>query len=117
MKAVDNSTETPLNTMVQTGIGADLAWVSGPVEAAFSAMVNGPVAPAVPAATIGERLSRIDLSAGEGLQSAIGEAAALMADGDLLSAHARCFGYFNPTPAWPGHVATRTSTSCRRRSR
>ena len=63
------------------------------------------VAPAVPAATIGERLSRIDLSAGEGLQSAIGEAAALMADGDLLSAHARCFGYFNPTPAWPGVLA------------
>ncbi|MBO6765981.1 pyridoxal-dependent decarboxylase [Maricaulis sp.] len=105
MKPVDNLADASLNALVQAGIGTDLTWVSGPVEAAFSAMVNGPVAPAVPAGTIGERLSRIDLSAGEGLERAVGEAAALMADGDLLSAHARCFGYFNPTPAWPGVLA------------
>ena len=105
MKPVNKSGKSPLNALAQRDVGADLAWVSRSVEAAFSAMVNDPVAPAVPAVTIGERLSRIDLSSGEGLRSAVGEAASLMADGDLLSAHARCFGYFNPTPVWPGVLA------------
>lgn len=39
------------------------------------------------------------------MPDAMAEAAELMREGDLLSAHARCFGYFNPTASWPGMLA------------
>lgn len=39
-----------------------------------------------------------DFETGIGSLSSAQQLADLMRDGDLLSAHARCFGYFNPTP-------------------
>lgn len=92
------------------------AWVAAPddpawqvlqdeVELALQGMRTGPVAPSVSSDETFERVSRIDLDAPIGLARATREAAGLMRDGDLTSSSARCFGYFNPTAAWPGVVA------------
>jgi glutamate/tyrosine decarboxylase-like PLP-dependent enzyme len=57
------------------------------------------------AAETARLVSQIALDEPVGLAAAICETNALMRHGDLLSAHARCFGFFNPTPAWPGILA------------
>lgn len=46
-------------------------------------------------------IEQLDLSAPVGTEAALGETSHLMENGDLLSASARCFGYFNPTAAGP----------------
>jgi glutamate/tyrosine decarboxylase-like PLP-dependent enzyme len=105
MKSVDNASQDLLGSSQGEEIATGLDVARRAVERAFSAMVNGPVAPAEGVEAISGRLRLIDLAQGQGTEAALEEAASLMADGDLLSAHARCFGYFNPTPAWPGVLA------------
>lgn len=105
MKSVDNASQDLLGASQGEEVATGLDMARRAVERAFSAMVNGPVAPAEGAEAISGRLRLIDLAQGQGTEAALEEAASLMADGDLLSAHARCFGYFNPTPAWPGVLA------------
>ncbi|HHM12051.1 MAG TPA: aminotransferase class V-fold PLP-dependent enzyme [Planctomycetaceae bacterium] len=51
------------------------------------------------------KVGAVDFNSPIGLGAAIEEAANLMRGGDLLSASARCFGYFNPTAAWPAVIA------------
>lgn len=46
-------------------------------------------------------IAAIDLSRPIGTNAALAETATLMKKGDLLSASANCFGYFNPTSAMP----------------
>jgi len=105
MKDVDNHDANPLEALFHGDIGADAQNAVRGLEPSFSDMVNGPVAPRLDADAIQDRLARIDLSEDSGLDAAVDEALGLMRDGDLLSAHARCFGFFNPTPSWPGVLA------------
>ena len=70
-----------------------------------AAVLKGGVAPARSDAETRSRVDAVDLDRGIGVEAATREAHELMAAGDLLSASARCFGYFNPTAAWPGVVA------------
>jgi glutamate/tyrosine decarboxylase-like PLP-dependent enzyme len=68
-------------------------------------MRTAAVAPNRPREVSQQIIRAIDLERPIGLADATREAAALMREGDLLSASSRCFGYFNPTAAWPGVVA------------
>lgn len=56
------------------------------------------IAPSGPDAADGIPSQDKDFETGIGSVSSARQLADLMRDGDLLSAHARCFGYFNPTP-------------------
>ena len=75
------------------------------IEASYDEMRTATVAPNQSMETSKQTIRAIDLDRPIGLADATREAAALMREGDLLSASARCFGYFNPTAAWPGVVA------------
>ncbi|HEX4710606.1 pyridoxal phosphate-dependent decarboxylase family protein [Phenylobacterium sp.] len=54
---------------------------------------------------IRDRLSQFDFDRPVDLADAASELAALLGGSGVQSAHARCFGLFNPTPAFPGVVA------------
>lgn len=81
----------------------DTAWRA--VLESYSQMSTGRVAPSWSGEETEARIGSIDLAQAIGLEAATEEAHALMREGDLLSASARCFGYFNPTSAWPGVIA------------
>ncbi|NNC37025.1 MAG: hypothetical protein HKO02_06195 [Hyphomonadaceae bacterium] len=68
----------------------------------YAEMRTGRVAPEWPLAQTEETIGELEFKNGLGLEGAVSEAHQLMEKGDLLSASARCFGYFNPTSAWPG---------------
>ena len=89
------------------GSQQDPTWevVRDEVERAYADMRSARVAPPVSMEEAADRVARIDFAAPIGLPRATREAARLMREGDLLSSSARCFGYFNPTAAWPGVVA------------
>ncbi|MEM8964523.1 MAG: pyridoxal-dependent decarboxylase [Acidobacteriota bacterium] len=70
----------------------------------FAAMREGSVRPAWSVNTVQQRIDAIDFSEPVGLEGAVDEALELMTHGDLLSASARCFGYYNPTAGWPGAI-------------
>lgn len=74
------------------------------IETAYTKMTSGAVAPAWPVEDIKRSIGAIDLSKPLPLDEALAEAALLMEHGDLRSASAKCFGYFNPTAAWPAVV-------------
>ncbi|MBL4855129.1 MAG: hypothetical protein JKY25_12945 [Robiginitomaculum sp.] len=74
------------------------------IARAYENMTDGPVAPAWPVEEIKRAISAIDFTKPIPLDQALREAANLMERGDLRSASARCFGYFNPTSAWPAVV-------------
>lgn len=82
-----------------------LAVLKEEVLRASGDLVSGPVAPRISIEESRARVAAIDLDRPVGLPQATREAAELMRDGDLSSASARCFGYFNPTAAWPGVIA------------
>ena len=75
------------------------------IHESYADMQIGRVAPEWSDAQTRARVAEVDLSKAIGLDAATREAADLMQHGDLLSASARCFGYFNPTSAWPGVIA------------
>ena len=75
------------------------------VLASLAQMRSGRVAPEWSLDETREQVSAIDLSQAVGLEAATREAHELMQRGDLTSSSARCFGYFNPTAAWPAVVA------------
>lgn len=65
----------------------------------------GPIAPVRGAEATEASVRGLDLGRPIGARAAAFEMAGLMAEGDLRSAGARCFGYFNPTAAWPAVLA------------
>lgn len=75
------------------------------IEESYEEMQTANVAPDRLLEDSRQAIQAIDLDHPIGLAEATREAAALMRNGDLLSSSARCFGYFNPTAAWPGVVA------------
>lgn len=83
--------------------GWEAAWQA--ILASYQEMSTGRVAPAWSSQETEARVGAVSLSEGIGLAEATREAHQLMEEGDLLSASARCFGYFNPTAAWPGVLA------------
>ncbi len=74
------------------------------IESAYANIVDGSVAPVWSFAETKRHIAVIDFSQPIALDDALSEAAYLMEHGDLRSASARCFGYFNPTAAWPAVV-------------
>lgn len=80
-------------------------WARGAIAESYDHIRSGSIAPASTAEQTHARIAATDLTEPVGLQAAAAEAYDWMKEGDLLSASARCFGYFNPTPAWPGVVA------------
>lgn len=82
-----------------------LAAAEAAVLRAFADFRTGPVAPTRSPIETLDRVGGIDLTRGIGLEAAVDEAAELMERGDLTSSSARCFGYFNPTAAWPAVMA------------
>ncbi len=68
---------------------------------AYSGMQTGSVAPVWSLEETKRNIAAIDFGRPIPLDQALREAEHLMENGDLRSASARCFGYFNPTPAWP----------------
>ncbi len=57
------------------------------------------------AEAIRSRLARFDFGDAVPLERALAEAAGLLDEGIVHSAHPRCFGLFNPTPSFPGILA------------
>ncbi len=74
------------------------------IARAYEGMTNGPVGPVWPTKETKRAVNAIDFTKPVPLDQALREAAYLMEHGDLRSASARCFGYFNPTSAWPAVV-------------
>ncbi len=66
---------------------------------------SGPLNGRLDRETIRDRLSAFDFDEPVDLAEAATELAALLGESGVQSAHARCFGLFNPTPAFPGVVA------------
>ncbi len=63
------------------------------------------VAPPRTMAQTQQAVAEVQLDEAIGAVAAFREASELMRQGDLLSASARCFGYFNPTASWPAVLA------------
>jgi len=80
----------------------DVEMATSAVIDSYRKMQTGRVAPKWPLETTQANIGNLDFQEGVGLERAMTEAHHLMDKGDLLSASARCFGYFNPAPAWPG---------------
>ena len=74
------------------------------VRSAYQDVRDADIAPKWTLAETEAAIAAIDFDDPIGLKGAAKEALGLMQNGDLLSAGARCFGYFNPTSAWPGVV-------------
>lgn len=84
---------------------ASLRTAAEAAERAFVLMLEGRIAPDESGAQVVEDIAHLDLDSPLGLVAAIEEASGLMERGDLLSAHSRCFGFFNPTASWAGVLA------------
>lgn len=82
------------------------------IEHAYGGMTDGPVAPIWSYDETKRNVSAVDFSTPIPLGEALSEAAHLMEHGDLRSASARCFGYFNPTSAWPAVAADMLAAVC-----
>lgn len=80
---------------------SDISALAAQIENAYTGITDGPVAPVWSFAETKRNIAAIDFSKPLPLDAALGEAAHLMEHGDLRSASAKCFGYFNPTSAWP----------------
>ena len=74
------------------------------VRSAYQDIESANIVPKWTLAETEAAIAGIDFDDPIGLEGAVQEALALMQNGDLLSASARCFGYFNPTSAWPGVI-------------
>ncbi len=83
---------------------ANLQTLAEQVESAYSSFNDGSVVPAWSFTETKRTIADIDFKKPVALEAALSEAANLMENGDLRSASARCFGYFNPTAAWPAVV-------------
>ncbi|MEM7305020.1 MAG: aminotransferase class V-fold PLP-dependent enzyme [Planctomycetota bacterium] len=68
-------------------------------------LIDGRIAPSQSVRRTTKEVAAIDLDEPIGAEAAALELADLMERGDLRSAGSRCFGYFNPTAAWPGVLA------------
>jgi len=79
----------------------DLRGLGRQVESAYTNISSGNVAPVWSYEETKRNIAAIDFDKPITLDAALNEAAHLMEQGDLRSASARCFGYFNPTAAWP----------------
>jgi glutamate/tyrosine decarboxylase-like PLP-dependent enzyme len=95
----------------------DLESATRHILVSYEEMRSGRVAPRWSLQKTQDTIAGIDFTLGLGLDAAMEEAMHLMQNGDLLSASARCFGYFNPTSAWPGVMgdllaATRNPQIC-----
>ncbi len=75
------------------------------IRNSYKNMRTGRIAPKQSLAQTIAAINAVDFSKPVGTEAALSEAVALMEAGDLNSASARCFGYFNPTSAWPGVLA------------
>ena len=84
--------------------GADISALTTEIENAFAGIGDGSVAPKWSYDETKRNVSEVDFGTPIPLNSALAEAAYLMEHGDLRSASSRCFGYFNPTSAWPAIV-------------
>ena len=71
------------------------------IETAYAGMSDGSVAPKWSYGETKRNIAAVDFGTPVPLNEAVAEAAHLMENGDLRSASAKCFGYFNPTAAWP----------------
>ena len=83
----------------------DMKMATRHILESYAEMRTGPVAPDWTLGETQEMIAGLNYQDGLGLEAAMKEAHHLMEKGDLLSASARCFGYFNPTSAWPGVMA------------
>lgn len=83
----------------------DMKMATRHILESYAEMRDGPVAPDWLLAHTQDTIAALDFHEGLGLEGAMAEAHHLMEKGDLLSASARCFGYFNPASAWPGVMA------------
>jgi len=83
---------------------ADISALAIEIESTYTSLVGGPVSPKWSYDETKRNVAAVDFGAPTSLNSALQEAAHLMENGDLRSASARCFGYFNPTAAWPAVV-------------
>lgn len=83
----------------------DLRVLSDELQMAYQRMQEGRIEPEWSLSETEERVSAISFDEHVNLQEAIREASELMEHGDLRSAGSGCFGYFNPSPAWPAVVA------------
>jgi glutamate/tyrosine decarboxylase-like PLP-dependent enzyme len=93
---------------LQTGFltrASDLNTAAEIIAASYREMRDGNVAPEWSLEQTEQKIADLDYNQGLGLEGAMNEAHHLMQHGDLLSASARCFGYFNPTSAAPGVMA------------
>jgi len=79
----------------------DIGELIAQIGNAYAGMLNRPVAPVWSLEETKRHIAAIDFSRPIPLDQALREAENLMENGDLRSASARCFGYFNPTSAWP----------------
>jgi len=84
---------------------SDLELATDIMAKSYDEMRSGKVAPKWSLAETEQIISSLDFENGLGLKDAMREAHQLMQNGDLLSASATCFGYFNPTSAAPGVMA------------
>lgn len=100
MRATDR-----LQAWIPDADGADFQSVSEAMRAAYQHMPTGQIEPAWTLDETKARIRDISFESELSLADAIREVSELMEHGDLRSAGARCFGYFNPTPAWPGVLA------------
>ena len=81
--------------------GAGLSQLMAEIDMAYTNMLDSRVTPDWSYADTKRNIAAIDFTVPIPLEEALREAAFLMERGDLRSASARCFGYFNPTAAWP----------------
>lgn len=102
---MNSAVGSDLPDLFESGLSEGAAAVCQAVDAAFADMREGRVSPIQSVDAIQSLIDAIDPDAAAGLIPAIEEASELMRGGDLLSAHARCFGFFNPTPTLPGILA------------
>lgn len=80
---------------------SDIQALMHQIENAYAGILDGAVAPEWSFEDTKRNIEAIDFDKPIALDAALSEAAYLMEHGDLRSASAKCFGYFNPTAAWP----------------
>lgn len=84
---------------------SSLSAITDLLKTAYRDVCESQVAPRKSLPEIEQVIAGIDFSSPIGIKNALCEAEDLMKSGDLLSASPRCFGYFNPTSAWPAVAA------------
>lgn len=95
------------NVVSRAGVlaGGELADLSGELDQIARDFRTRRIAPQA-AESASDTLREVaDFETGIGMEAAFADLADRLRDGDLLSGHARCFGYFNPTPAAPAVMA------------